>query len=259
VTLAYDLEQLAKRAALGDRAALDGLVAAIRGDVFKLAVRMLGHPADAEDASQEILIKVVTHLSGFRGESTVRTWVWRVACNHLLAMRRSRAERAALFHAMVDRTGQHDANLAPQPTPTPEQAALMDRVKACCARGLLTSLDRDHRVALVLGEIFGVTSDEGAAILGIKAAAFRKRLSRAKERLRSHIVGECGLLGRGRCRSCQRKLSDDTAMLRDGVQEMDDLSDTATTMECDRKATRATFMEQVRGILSSGRYRLLDG
>ncbi|HEX8945921.1 MAG TPA: sigma factor [Gemmatimonadaceae bacterium] len=83
------LEELAKRAVAGDGGALTAVVEGVQDDVYRLALRMLWHPQDAEDASQEILFKIVTSLATFRGESAFRTWALRVATNHLLNVRRS--------------------------------------------------------------------------------------------------------------------------------------------------------------------------
>ncbi len=80
----------------GDQAALEAVVRGIQDRVYGLALRMLWHPADAEDASQEILIKVLTHLSDFRHDSAFLTWVYRIACNHLLTRRKQRAEARML-------------------------------------------------------------------------------------------------------------------------------------------------------------------
>ncbi len=85
-------EALVQAARAGDRDALDALVSQIQTRLYNLAVRMLWHPADAEDATQEILIKIVTHLADFRGESQFGTWCWRIATNHLLTTRKRRAE-----------------------------------------------------------------------------------------------------------------------------------------------------------------------
>src|SRR5713226_603083 len=90
------IDPLLGRARAGDRDALEDIVRAIQDDVYGLAIRMLWHPQDAEDASQEILVKVITHLGTFRGESSFRTWVCRIATNHLLNVRKSRVERAEL-------------------------------------------------------------------------------------------------------------------------------------------------------------------
>jgi RNA polymerase sigma factor (sigma-70 family) len=88
-----ELRDLVAQAVAGDRHAVEELLTAIQGDVYNLAVRMLWSSDDAADATQEILMKVVTRLSSFRGESTFRTWVYRVAANHLNGL--SRESRGA--------------------------------------------------------------------------------------------------------------------------------------------------------------------
>lgn len=72
-----------EKAVSGDRKALEELLTGIQDPVFHLSLRMLGSIPDAEDATQEILLKVMTHLSSFRGESAFTTWVFRIAVNHL--------------------------------------------------------------------------------------------------------------------------------------------------------------------------------
>ena len=72
-----------EKAVSGDRRALEELLTGIQDPVFHLSLRMLGTVPDAEDAAQEILLKVMTHLSSFRGESAFTTWVFRIAVNHL--------------------------------------------------------------------------------------------------------------------------------------------------------------------------------
>src|SRR5215468_2497513 len=81
-----------RAAAGGDKEAARAVLEGVQDDVYRLALRMLGHPADAEDATQEILIIVLTHLGAFRGESAFKTWVWRIAANHLQGVRRGRRE-----------------------------------------------------------------------------------------------------------------------------------------------------------------------
>src|SRR2546423_7011406 len=68
----------------GDLRAIDAVLSGIQPGIFNLAVRMLGNRDDAADATQEILLKVVTHLGGFRRESAFTTWVYQIARNHLL-------------------------------------------------------------------------------------------------------------------------------------------------------------------------------
>ena len=86
------LELLVQRAIDGDQASLEEIVRRIQTRVYALALRMLWHPANAEDATQEILVRIVTNLSSFRDESAFTTWVYRVASNYILTSKR-RAER----------------------------------------------------------------------------------------------------------------------------------------------------------------------
>ena len=82
--MSAELEALVTRTKAGDRHAAETLIAAVQDDLFRLAMRMLGLRAEAEDATQEILLQALTHLSEFRGDSAFRTWLWRIAVRHLL-------------------------------------------------------------------------------------------------------------------------------------------------------------------------------
>src|SRR5580704_2711912 len=84
--------ELIARARGGDQLALAELVRNSQQLVYRLAVRMVPDPAEAQDLTQEILIRVVTGLAKFRGESAFATWVYRVASNHLLNARKRRVE-----------------------------------------------------------------------------------------------------------------------------------------------------------------------
>jgi len=82
--MASNLEHYASQAKNGNRRALETVVRRIQDKIYGLSLRMLGKPEDAEDETQEILIKIITHLSDFREESAFSSWVYRIACNHLL-------------------------------------------------------------------------------------------------------------------------------------------------------------------------------
>src|SRR6266850_1337678 len=93
-----DLEDraLVARARSGSREALEELVRRHQGWIYNIAVRMLYHPHDAEDATQEILIKAVIRLSSFEGRSSFRTWLYRIVVNHVLNMKRGRVEQTSI-------------------------------------------------------------------------------------------------------------------------------------------------------------------
>jgi RNA polymerase sigma factor (sigma-70 family) len=86
-------EDLARQALDGDREALDSLVRALQGDVYGLALRMLWNREDAEDATQEILVRIVTRLSQFGFRSRLKTWAYRLAVNYILDAKESAIER----------------------------------------------------------------------------------------------------------------------------------------------------------------------
>jgi len=91
---------LVVRARAGDREALEDLIERHQAWIYNIALRMLFHPQDAEDATQEILIKILTRLSSFEGRSSFRTWLYRIVVNHLLNTRRSRVEDPAISFRM---------------------------------------------------------------------------------------------------------------------------------------------------------------
>lgn len=189
------LEELVQRATEGSRDALDAVVRAIQDDLYALSLRMLWHPQDAADAAQDILIKIVTHLGSFRGESAFRTWCFRIASNHLLTVRASRAERRAVsFEELAGHLGAAASEPATDARQSPEARLLEQEVKLGCTLGILLCLDRPHRLAFIVGDVLGLPGDEGAEITEVPPATYRKRLSRARERMRGFLGEHCGLL-----------------------------------------------------------------
>ena len=198
----------------GDLAALDTLLVAIQPGVFNLAVRMLGNRADAADATQEILLKVVTHLGGFRSESAFTTWVFQVARNHLLtAATRSRETPEVSLEGMADRlqAGLEFAATLGDPDGsarvlTPEDKVAARQVALGCTQSMLMTLDREQRLVYLLDTVFGLPSKESAQVLGISAQAFRQRLARARARIDTFVGSTCGLVRpEAPCR-CERQL-----------------------------------------------------
>ncbi|MRR08768.1 sigma-70 family RNA polymerase sigma factor, partial [bacterium] len=85
-------ETLVAQAQHGDRAALEQLVRRHQPWIYNIALRMVMSPQDAEDVTQEALIKIITSLAGFQGRSQFRTWAYRIVANHVINMRKRRAE-----------------------------------------------------------------------------------------------------------------------------------------------------------------------
>lgn len=185
------LDALAARAKEGDREALEGLVRGLQDPIYALALRFLSHRDDARDATQEIMILVITKLSTFRGESAVSTWAYRVACRHLL---REKAEiRRATFEELAENLGQPANAIAPETLGAADARLLEEEVFLGCTQAMLRALDREQRIAFVLGAICELESPEAAAALGISEVAFRKRLSRARATLDAFMSKQCGV------------------------------------------------------------------
>ena len=200
-----DLRALAAAAGRGDAGALEAVLAAVRDDVYRLALRMLWHPQDAEDATQEALIRIMTRIGTYRGEAAVRTWTYRVAANHILNWRRSRVERENLdfrrFAAQL-----HDGLEDPDPT-APDSNLLAHEIKLGCTLGMLLCLDRDHRMAYVLTDVLHLPSDDAAFICDIPASTLRKRASLRPEHSRRFVTTHCGLVNRQVLCRCDRRIT----------------------------------------------------
>lgn len=198
---------LVMRARSGDRKALEELVEHHQGWIYNIAIRMLYHPQDAEDATQEILLKAVTRLSSFEGRSSFRTWLYRIAFNHLLNVKRGRVEPESLtFRAYGDALDNTpDMDLPDPQTLSADTDLLLTEVMIACTSGMLLCLDREQRLTYILGQIFGVTDMVAAEVLEISCENFRQRLARARRDLRNFMNDKCGLVNRANPCRCARK------------------------------------------------------
>jgi RNA polymerase sigma factor (sigma-70 family) len=198
---------LVARARAGETGAIEEIVRGHQAWIYNLAVRMLQHPFDAEDATQEILVKALTRLSSFEGRSSFRTWLYRLAVNHLLNTKRGRREREAVTFQCYG----HGLDATPDLDPPDEGSApadvrlLVDEARLSCTSGMLLCLDREQRVIYILGEIFGVTDGVGAELLDISRDTFRQRLARARRDLHSFMNDKCGLVNPANPCRCARK------------------------------------------------------
>jgi RNA polymerase sigma factor (sigma-70 family) len=206
------LETEVARARTGDRGALESVLRAVQKDVYNLALRFLWHPQDAEDATQEILVRVLTGLGGFRGESGFRTWVYRIACNALLTARKQRMERQAMsFEAFGRDLAQ---GLSDDAADDVENGLLLEEVKIGCTLAMLLCLDRDRRLAYILGEILELDHNEAGEVLGVSPAVFRKRLSQARSQISSFMLSRCGLADPANACRCRKRVDAAVALGR---------------------------------------------
>jgi RNA polymerase sigma factor (sigma-70 family) len=198
------LEDIARQALDGDREALDAVVRALQGDVYGLSLRMLWNREDAEDATQEILIRIVTHLSQFGFRSRLKTWAYRVAVNYILDARKSAIER---LHLSFERFAEDlESGVQAGSVVDSEQSVLIEEVKVGCSLAMLQCLDRRHRAAYVLGEVMELSGPEAAEVLEISPALFRKHLQHAREAVLAFTKSHCGLVSDSAPCQCNRRV-----------------------------------------------------
>ena len=202
-----NLDILVKKANEGDTKSLELIILEIKDFVYNLSLKMLLFPEDAKDATQEILIKVITHLGTFTYQSQFTTWVYRIATNYLITYKGKKSKDFArsftAYEVLID-SGQSDrVNYAKNEG---ELSLLEEEVKVSCTQGLLLCLNTTDRLVYILAEILEFTSKEGADILQISSDNFRKKLSRSRQKIRSFLHKKCGLANPNNPCRCHKKI-----------------------------------------------------
>lgn len=200
-----ELLNLIQKATAGDKSSLETVILNIQDLVFNLSLRMLGTFPDAEDASQDILLKVMTHLSSFKGESSFSTWVFRIAVNHLKDYKKHMFAQFPLsFEFYGDDIRNAKTEDIPDLTQNVEQAILAEELKLSCTNVMLQCLDTESRCIFILGTMFKVDSRIAGDILGITPEAYRQRLSRVRKKMADFLTEYCGDYGKGECHCADR-------------------------------------------------------
>lgn len=169
--------ELQARAARGDRVALDALLADVTPAVRRFTARMCRTPSEADDATQETLLALSQHLASFEGRSAFSTWLFtlaRTACN--------RRQRAMKNSPPVDDSPDLREDLGPGPEQLAERGELRQTLDLA-----LRTLPSEHREAVLLRDVEGLSASEAAEVLGISVEALKSRLHRARVALRAAL------------------------------------------------------------------------
>ena len=199
--------ELIEQSKNGCHVAVEKLILRHQAWIYNIAIRMVFHPHDAEEVTQEVLIKAITRLSTFNGESKFRTWLYRITANHVLNMKRRGGEKEShTFASYADAiNGTPDLDL-PDPKSVPvEVPLLVEEAKISCTTGMLLCLNRKQRLIFVLAEIFGVSDSVGSEILEMSPDNFRQSLSRARRDLYHFMNNQCGLINTNNPCRCPKK------------------------------------------------------
>ena len=178
-------------ASQGDAAAFNSLMGMHERRMYAVALRMCGNAEDAQDCLQEAMLRVYRAISGFKGQSSFSTWLYRITMNTCLDELRKRKNRPS-----TSLDGLVDAGWSPVDAgETPERHTLRREVRQTL-QAMILELPEDMRAAVVLRDIQGYSYDEIAEMLDTNVGTIKSRISRGRERLREKISGRSELFDR---------------------------------------------------------------
>ena len=184
-------EELIQKSLNGDRKSLEELINSVRDSIFNMALRFLYSREDSEDATQEILIKIVTNLNRFKVESKFKTWSYRIATNYLINLKKTKVEQKIIsfdYYANDLKTFN-----APKDYNLPDKNLLEREMKTSCTLAMLQCLNREHRIAFILGSILKIKSKIGAEITNTSSSNYRKRVEKSRKLIGNFMNNNCGI------------------------------------------------------------------
>jgi RNA polymerase sigma factor (sigma-70 family) len=255
----------------GNKQDLEKIIRFLQNDIYNLAIRFLWNTQDAQDATQEILIKIITHLSTFKGNSSLKTWAYRVATNYLINAKKSISEQHSFSLDSFSTYIKTGLDLREYNQPDKELMAM--EVKLSCSTGLLLCLTREQRIAYILGEVFEAEGSAGAYITETTEENFRKRLSLAREKIRSFMQGHCGIVNpKNPCR-CHKRINSgleskrinpkqlnfaDKFSQQEVVQQVDELISVAALYKTQPQYdVPKIVLDDIKKLIDSGKFPIL--
>ena len=187
---AVDENKLVNKAVKGDNSAFEALMEKHMGIIYNIALRMTANQDDAEDMTQEIMIKIFRSLGSFKGNSKFSTWIYRVAVNTCLdeLKKKKNKKHLSLDAEISGDDGENQIEIkddSPSPEKLAEQNELRDMVAAA-----VKLLSDEHRAVIVLRDIRGMSYSEFAGILGCSDGTVKSRISRARAQLKMILEKE---------------------------------------------------------------------
>jgi len=183
--------KLLAAAKAGDAAALEKLLASQQQRIYRFSVKMCRNPDEAGDVLQDTLLAAARTVRGFRGASSLSTWLYTIARSYCVKKRR-RSKFAPALEESLDAAPSSSANAVADDGATPEDAASSREVSGAVAEAV-RRLEPKYREVLVLRDMEGLTAPEVAKVLGIRVEAVKSRLHRARASLREVLAPAMGI------------------------------------------------------------------
>ncbi|NVK26389.1 MAG: RNA polymerase sigma factor [Flavobacteriia bacterium] len=191
----------------GKKSALTTLVDRHQPFIYNIAWKLTGNIPDAEDLTQETLIKIISNLSSFKQESSFTTWAYSIAKNHFL---NDRKKSSSFFAETFEELGDHLDN-APNIDLTEdeilEKAETIREVRLQCLSGMLLCLTKEQRLIYIIGEIFGADHNVGSEIMEMSKDNYRMKLSKSRKDLYNFMQNKCGLVNKANPCRCHKKVT----------------------------------------------------
>ncbi|MFT6851370.1 MAG: RNA polymerase sigma factor (sigma-70 family) [Sphingobacteriales bacterium] len=212
-------QELLTNALKGDKKSLNNLIALHEPFIYNVAWKYTNNPEEAKDLTQEVLIKVITKLSTFKGNSSFKTWVYRIVVNQFLQTKR---------RPMEDRWESFDhfskeLNSIPSPDLSPDEEIEKElrtrTARTRCMSGMLMCLTREQRLIYILGDVFNLDHNMGAEVFGITPQNYRVKLSRTRKEFHAFMNQQCGLVNKSNPCRCSKKAK---AMEAAGKMQVDE-------------------------------------
>ncbi len=199
-------KELVQQTLNGEKRALNELVERHQPFIFNLAWKMVGNPHDAEDLSQEALIKIISNLQNFNFNSSFQTWAYRIVRNHFLNDQK-KSLRATQNFNQYGKTLDAIPNVHLNKNEEEEQREFIKETRLTCMSGMLLCLTKEQRMIFIIGELFRANHTIGSEIMGISKANFRMKLSKARKDLVTFMQQKCGLVDKSNPCRCRKKVT----------------------------------------------------
>lgn len=191
----------------GNKNSLNGLILRHQPFIYNLAWKMVGDPTKAQDLTQEALLKIISNLSSFKGNSSFRTWAYRIVRNHFLNDQKKPSNRFASnfedLGFMLDASESIDIS----PEEQADKREEIREVRLQCLSGMLLCLTKEQRLIYIIGDIFGADHTIGSEIMEITKDNYRKKLSKARSDLHNFMLNKCGLVNKANPCRCHKKVT----------------------------------------------------
>jgi RNA polymerase sigma factor (sigma-70 family) len=191
----------------GNKKSLNDLIQKHQPFIYNIAWKMIGDPSQAEDLTQEALLKIISNLSSFQGKSAFRTWAYRIVWNHFLNQKKKPngpfMENFDDLGNALDSAPSFDLSFEEQESKKEE----IREVRLQCLSGMLLCLTKEQRLVYIIGDIFDADHNIGSEIMGVSKDTYRKKLSRARNDLHNFMKNKCGLVDKANPCRCHKKVT----------------------------------------------------